>query len=176
MKRQKKSAFWLLRPLFMLFILPVLPLSGEMSQFSQADSSVLVKQLEVLAASGWVDTGIEVKEGEKYIFKASGTISLQKGNPIANCGPEGLDLQTVQQPLTDRNLGALVGKLVKVLGVRKDEETGEEIREEVTRVFFIGPEAEVEMGLEGRLYLGTNDDVYEDNEGKFVVSIFKRGS
>ena len=139
-----------------------------------SNENILVKQVEVLAASGWVDTGIEVKEGEKLIFQASGSISLQKGNPIANCGPEGLDLQTPQQPLSDRNLGALVGKVVKVLSIRIDEETGEEIKEEVVRVFYVGKEAEVEMLLEGRLFLGVNDNVYADNDGKFTVAILRK--
>ncbi|MGB9892840.1 MAG: hypothetical protein ACPLRA_00395 [Candidatus Saccharicenans sp.] len=130
--------------------------------------------MEVPAEMGWVDTGIEVKEGQKLEFKATGTISCQKGNPIANCGPEGLDLQTVQQPITDRNLGALIGKVVKVLSVTKNEETGEEIREEVTKVFYIGAGAEVEMPLEGQLYLGVNDNVYADNSGKFTVVIYKK--
>jgi len=155
-------------------MLSALIISGEEQQYTQEDNLTPVKEVEVLANLGWVDTEIDVKEGGVYVFQASGTISLQKGNPVADCGPEGLDLQTVQQPITDHNLGALVGKVVKVLQVRIDEETGEEIREEVTKVFFIGPQAEVNIALEGRLYLGINDNVYADNDGKFVVSIFKK--
>lgn len=173
MKLRKCKALWLLLILNIL-VLP-LAVSSEGFQLSTPlDSPLLIKQLEVPAALGWVDTGLDVKEGEKYEFKASGTISCQKGNPIASCGPEGLDLQTVQQPITNHNLGALVGKVVKVLSVTKDEETGEEIREEVSKIFFIGPRAEVEMTLEGRLYLGVNDNVYADNEGKFIVEIYRR--
>lgn len=131
------------------------------------------RQIEVPADAGWVDTGLEVKEGEVFEFVASGTISCQKGNLVANCGPEGLDLQTVQQPMTDKNLGALVGKVVKVISVSEDPDTGEEIREEVAKVFYIGERATVEMPLDGRLYLGVNDNVFADNEGKFLV-IFSR--
>lgn len=145
-----------------------------LGSFPTVENRVLVKQIEVPAAMGWVDTGLEVKEGDKFEFLASGTISCQKGNPIANCGPEGLDLQTPQQPIPEKNLGALVGKVVKVLSVTKDEKTGEEIREEVFKVFYIGTEAEAEMPLEGQLYLGINDNVYADNDGKFMVSIFKK--
>jgi hypothetical protein len=160
--------------LALLLIAPLMMFSDHFTSLLPGDSPLLLKELEVPAAAGWVDTGLAVKEGEKYEFKASGTISCQKGNPVANCGPEGLDLQTVQQPLTDRNLGALIGKVVKVIGVRKDEETGEEIKEEVEKVFYIGEKAEVEMPLEGQLYLGVNDNVYADNDGKFVVRIFKK--
>jgi len=163
--------------LFLVSLLSVfllLPLVRNLGSFPPVDNRILVKQIEVPAAMGWVDTGLEVKEGDKLEFLASGTISCQKGNPIANCGPEGLDLQTPQQPLSEKNLGALVGKVVKVLSVTKDEKTGEEIREEVFKVFYIGTGAEVEMPLEGQLYLGVNDNVYADNEGKFMVSIFKK--
>lgn len=140
----------------------------------QEEGLVLVKQIEVKAALGWVDTGVDVREGEWLVFRASGNISLQKGNPIAGCGPEGLDLQTPQQPLPDRNLGALVGKVVKVLSVTVDEETGEEVREEVSSVFYIGAGSEVQIPLEGRLYLGVNDNVYADNDGQFAVLILKK--
>ncbi len=140
----------------------------------KTESVPAIKQVEVPASAGWVDTGLEVMEGEKYEFIASGSISCQQGNPVASCGPEGLDLQTVQQPLPDHNLGALVGKVVKLISIRKEEDSGEEIREEVVRIFFIGPHSEVEMPLAGKLYLGVNDSVYADNDGKFNVSIFKK--
>lgn len=140
----------------------------------QEEGLVLVKQMEVKAALGWVDTGVDVREGDWVVFRASGSISLQKGNPIAGCGPEGLDLQTPQQPLPGRNLGAVVGKVVKVLSITVDEETGEEVREEVSSAFYIGAGSEVQIPLEGRLYLGVNDNVYADNDGQFVVLILKK--
>ncbi len=172
--REKASNFKglnFLRPVvsslfLILFLLPALS-SGQAAE----PQKEIKKQIEVPADTGWVDTGLEVKEGEVLEFVASGTISCQKGNPVASCGPEGLDLQTVQQPITDKNLGALVGKVVKVISVSKDPDTGEEKREEVVKVFYIGERATVEMPLEGRLYLGVNDNVYADNEGKFLVSL-----
>jgi len=166
------SFFLFTLPLFSAAAREIQPVAGQ----EQDEGLELVKQVEVNAALGWVDTGLDVKEGEKFIFRASGSISLQKGNPIASCGPEGLDLQTPQQPLPERNLGAAVGRVVKVLSVTKDEETGEEIREEVSAVFYIGPGGEVEITLEGRLYLGVNDNVYADNDGQFTVSIFRKKS
>ncbi len=148
---------------------PFLSFSQEM-----LNQKVITRQIEVLASAGWVDTGLEVKEGEVFEFLASGTISCQTGNPIANCGPEGLDLQTVQQPIPDKNLGALVGKVVKIVSVTKDPETGEEIKEEMVKFFYIGEKATVAMPMEGRLYLGVNDNVYGDNDGKFLVRINRK--
>jgi len=156
----------------LLYLLPAI--FNHLVWGQNTESVPAVKQVEVPGSAGWVDTGLEVMEGEKYEFIASGSISCQQGNPVAICGPEGLDLQTVQQPLPDHNLGALVGKVVKLIAVRKDEDRGEEIREEVVRLFFIGPHSEVEIPLAGKLYLGVNDSVYADNDGKFNVSIFKK--
>ncbi|MDI6845696.1 MAG: hypothetical protein QME28_06115 [Candidatus Saccharicenans sp.] len=165
------------RVFIFIFLLGAAQISGfpVLSESGQEELTP-VKLVEVKAELGWVDTGIEVKEGEKLVFRASGTISLQRGNPIAACGPEGLDLQSPQQPLPDRNLGALVGKVVKVISVTRDEETGEERREEVSTVFYIGAGTEVEITLEGKLYLGVNDNVYADNDGQFTVGIFKKKS
>ncbi|MDD8031775.1 MAG: hypothetical protein PHQ25_07220 [Acidobacteriota bacterium] len=156
------------------FIMLLVALAAPQEYFLDQEETILIKKIEIQANQGWVDTNIEVKEGEEFEFRASGKISLQIGNPIANCGPEGLDLQTPQQPLTDRNLGAVIGKVVKLLNVTLDEETGEEIREELTTYFYIGSASQVEMPLDGRLFIGVNDNVYADNDGLFVVSIYKK--
>jgi hypothetical protein len=131
-----------------------------------------VRNVTVMSSEGWADTGIEVFEGEVLLFQAEGVISLQEGNPIAYCGPEGYDLQTVQQPIRDRNIGALIGKVVKLLSVEVDEQTGEEIRHEQVEYFYIGKERKVTMPLTGHLYLGVNETVYGDNSGAFRVTVF----
>ena len=169
-KSGPRNSFLLLLWLFYSSV----PFLGSAAWGQKTESSLPVKQMEVSASSGWIETGLEVKEGERFEFVATGSISCQKGNPVANCGPNGLDFQTIQQPLTDQNLGALVGKVVKMIDIRKDKETGEEIREAVARVFLIGAHSEVEIPFEGKLYLGVNDSVYADNDGHFTVSVFKK--
>jgi len=131
-----------------------------------------VRNVTVMSSEGWADAGTEVYEGEVLLFKAEGVISLQEGNPIAYCGPEGYDLQTVQQPMRDRNIGALIGKIVRLLSIEVDEETGEEIRHEQVEYFYIGKERKVTMPLTGHLYLGINETVYGDNSGAFRVTVF----
>ena len=133
-----------------------------------------VKELVVPGNAGWVDTGIDVEEDEEYVFRSEGEISLQKGNPDAACGPDGADIQGLQQPLPDRNMGCLAGKVSQVLAVRTDEKTGDEIKDELARYFFIGREAAVVMPIRGRLYVGVNENVLRDNDGEFRVAIFKR--
>jgi len=146
------------------------------AQEPQAAERALVKKIVVPANAGWVDTGLDVLPGEEYFFKAGGEISLQKGNPSASCGPAGLDLVTVQQPVPDQNLGALIGKVAQLIGVRRDEDTGEEVRDEIAAYFFIGVENSLSAPLKGRLYLGVNEDVVKDNSGEFTVEVFRRKS
>ncbi|HVP90703.1 MAG TPA: hypothetical protein VMS75_05735 [Terriglobales bacterium] len=134
----------------------------------------LVKKMAVPAAAGWVDTGLDVLPGQELYFKASGEISLQKGNPSANCGPAGLDLVTVQQPVPNQNLGALIGKIAQLIAVRRDEDTGDEVRDEVAEYVFIGAESGLAAPAKGRLYLGVNEDVVRDNGGEFTVLIYRR--
>ncbi len=136
---------------------------------------VLLKTLPVPAAAGWVDTGLDVEAGQELIFRASGQITLQTGNPEADCGPAGVDIRSMQQPVMDHNLGALVGKVSYLIGTRRDEESGEEIRDEIVRVLFIGAENTCLMPLTGRLSLGVNENVVKDNGGEFSVSVWRRG-
>lgn len=128
-------------------------------------------KITVPAGSAWTDTGLDVEEGEEVGFSARGTISLQSGNPEAFCGPQGLELFTVQQPLRDKNLGALIGRVYRLISVEKDKETGEEIRHELAELFYIGPESRVLMPLQGRLQLGINENLVGDNVGEFVVLV-----
>ncbi len=123
----------------------------------------------------WTDTGIEVVQGQAIEFDAEGMISLQKGNPQADCGPDGYDLRTVQQPLTDRNLGSLIGKVVIAVTLIKDKKTGDEKIDEAAELFPIGARNRVEMPAKGRLFLGVNELVIGDNAGQFMVTIVTGG-
>ena len=127
----------------------------------------------VLSQQSWTDTGYRVLEGQEIQFQASGVISLQKGNPIAfPCGPEGLSMLTLQKPLREENIGSLIGKVVQLVGIDVDENTGEETRIERESLFFIGAKKRVRIPLSGRLYFGINELVVEDNDGVFNVLYF----
>lgn len=135
-----------------------------------------VKEIVVPGDAGWVDTGLDVEEGEELFFRSEGEICLQRGNPDAACGPDGADIQGLQQPLPGWNLGALVGKVAQVMSVRTDEKTGQEVRDELVRYFFIGHEQSVATPVRGRLFIGVNENVVKDNDGEFRVAIFKKAS
>jgi hypothetical protein len=129
------------------------------------------RTIHVVGNVAWTDSGIDVVQGQELTFEAEGRLSLQKGNPEAECGPDGYDLRTVQQPLTERNLGALIGKVVVSVTVIKDERTGEEKTEEVAELFFIGAKNRVAMPTRGRLFLGINELIVGDNAGEFTVLV-----
>jgi hypothetical protein len=132
------------------------------------------KAIVVEATAGWVDTGFDIEAGEELRFLASGEIDLQRGNPGAVCGPEGIDLITVDQPVPDANLGALIGKVAQLVAARVDEDSGLEIRDEIFALFLIGEERSVTAPFKGRLYLGINENVVNDNGGGFSVAVIRR--
>ena len=86
----------------------------------------------------------------------------------------GLDVQTVQQPLQGRNLGAFVVRIAQLISITKDEKTGEETRNEIVRFVYVGAEATIQMPIAGRLYLGLNEDVVGDNAGELGVEVWRR--
>jgi len=131
-----------------------------------------VSKIVILGNVDWTDTGLEVKEDQDIYFSAQKQISLQRGNPMAWCGPDGMDRKTMQQPISDRNIGALIGKVVWLISIEVDEETGEEIRHEIIEKFYIGSADQVRMPISGRLFLGINENVVGDNSGEFEVIIY----
>lgn len=133
-----------------------------------------VARFTVPAHIPWTDTGLEVAEGEEFHVRVSGNVSLQKGNPMAFCGPEGLNVKTVQQPLQDRNLGAFIARIAQLVSITKDEETGEETRNEIVKLVFIGTEGTIRIPLAGRLYLGLNENVVGDDTGEFTAEIWRK--
>ncbi len=128
--------------------------------------------IKIPANVSWTDSGLDVSEGQEITFKASGEISLQKGNPMASCNPDGYNLKTIQQPLQDKNIGALIGKVSQLISISIDEETGEEIRNEIFKVFFVGLENRVSMPMSGRLLLGINENIVGDNDGEYTVLVY----
>ncbi|NTV81113.1 MAG: hypothetical protein HGA24_06785, partial [Candidatus Aminicenantes bacterium] len=101
---RRRAAFALAAALALADIVLARPIPRTQDQVVPAPQTE--QAVVVPAASGWVDTGIDVGPGEELVFRASGEISLQKGNPEAVCGPGGLDLVTVEQPVPQASLGA----------------------------------------------------------------------
>ncbi|MCP2520807.1 M48 family metallopeptidase [Candidatus Aminicenantes bacterium AC-335-K20] len=116
----------------------------------------LEKVLNVPGNVAWFDTQIDLEDNQEIVIEALGEICLQKGNPKAWCSPEGLPIKTLQQPLPDENLGALIGKI------------GEESQD----YFLIGSKNKIKVLKGGRLFLGVNEELISDNAGAFIVKIY----
>ena len=172
LKRGKKEGFFVL--LVALALWPIF--AHSFCQEAAPSGFELVKKILVVGSTAWTDTGLDVQKGQEHYFRATGTVSLQKDNPVASCGPEGLNLRTMQQPLPDRNLGALIGKVREKVEVSEDKQTGEKTSREIGEVFFIGKDNWIFCPSAGRLLLGVNENVSGDNEGGFEVKIYARKS
>ena len=170
LRKTNRAKFWI----FLVAVLVFVPLTLSLQKQEPEGLKFVAGRVYRLIAQRneqWTDTGYDV-EGEKTLsFSASGGISLQVGNPMAYCGPDGYDMKTIQQPIKDKNIGALIGKVVLLISIEVDEETGEETRNEMVEIFYIGSNRIVSMPISGRLFLGINEDVAGDNSGRFTVDI-----
>ncbi len=147
---------------------------GPQDQVPATPAAPFEKTVAVGGDAGWVDTAVDVSAGDALHFAATGEIDLQKGNPEAVCGPGGIDLITVDQPVPNANLGTLIGKLAQTVVKRVDEESKIETTDEVFILFVVGADGTFTAPFKGRIYLGVNENVLKDNGGAFSVVIVRR--
>ena len=107
---------------------------------------------EIQGHEDWFDTGLTVRRGERYVFKTTGAIKIEpNGQSLSADGQPGMRNNTYPVPT------ALCGTLIAKIG------NG--------RPFVLGTNGlPVTMMLNGRLMLGINDDILEDNSGAFTVT------
>ena len=115
------------------------------------------REFEVKGDPPWLDTGLDVRQGDLIRVSASGTIRMSK---YRESGPDGvarewLDLLRIF-PLNDANVGALLGRVGD-----SDE----------SRPFLIGSGRESKAVTGGRLFLGINEPEKERAEGSFHVKV-----
>jgi hypothetical protein len=119
--------------------------------------SQLLQEREVPADNEWTDTGIDLLEGDTLRVTADGTIHYTS---TKTCGPNGGEREWRDLiralPVNDVGRGALIG-LIGQAGVATP--------------FYIGAEAEFTVEKSGRLFLGINDDNYQNNSGRFSARI-----
>lgn len=109
--------------------------------------------LVVSGRQAWTPTGIMVRRGEVLTFNTTGEIQLSTDtNDVA--GPAGARSQryTANSPLPRNFAGALIARVGN-------------------QVFPIGDLTTMAMPAAGQLFLGINDDGFEDNAGEFRVEI-----
>lgn len=112
------------------------------------------RRVNVTAREPWTDTGIDVRQGQQIYFTADGEVRWGSNRRDGADG-ERNSPSNPNRPLPDRPAAALIGRI----GDRND-------------VFFIGADpGPFRVRSSGRLYLGINDDVFEDNTGNLRVTV-----
>ena len=112
------------------------------------------RELDVSARMPWTDTGIQVRAGQALYFVADGQVRWGRDR---RDGPEGESgsPRNANRPIPSRPGAALIGRI------------GDDAP------FFIGNDQEpIRARSSGPLFLGINDDVFEDNSDAFKVTIY----
>ena len=123
---------------------------------SDRPSGMRERSIVVSADVAFIDTGIDVRSGQTIYFRASGQV---RWGPNRKDGPEGEknSPENRARPMPNRPAAALIGK----------------IGEYSSDYFLVGSdEGATRMRGSGRLFLGINDDVLDDNSGNFRVIVY----
>jgi len=114
------------------------------------------RQAMVAANIPWTDTNIDVQAGQDIYFDAGGDV---RWRPDRRDGPAGEQNSPTNpnRPIPNRPAGSLIGR----------------VGGSSTDYFFIGAiRGPFRMRSSGRLFLGVNDDVLQDNSGAFRVVVY----
>jgi PA-IL-like protein len=112
------------------------------------------RTVDVSLGSNWVDSGVDVRRGERVRVDATGTIYAGR----SRITPVGLRTTDPNAPLPRAAAGALIG----VIGNESD-----------SPIIEIGAGREFVADRDGRLYLTANRSSYTDARGAFSVRIRK---
>jgi hypothetical protein len=118
-------------------------------------SGLRERTVNVFANVAWTDTGIDLRSGQTVAFEATGEVTW---GPSRRDGPAGErnSPSNPNRPMPNRPGAALIGRV----GAGMD-------------YFFVGDDAgQIRVRGGGRLYLGINDDVLNDNRGAFRVVVY----
>jgi hypothetical protein len=127
--------------------------------------SLATLQFDVEAAKEWMDTKLDLRQGEKLRITATGKITYpaDKKHPDGRTfGPEGMargfDDLIHEYPVTDAGHGSLIGRLGSDDGAQ---------------AFAVGKSLEYEAPVGGRLFFGINQSLKDAGsaQGNFQVKI-----
>ena len=114
--------------------------------------------MTVEANQPWTPTGLMVQKGQRFSFSASGAIQLSPNqNDAAGPGGSNSGRRAAGAPLPRMLAGQLIAKI---------GDNG--------RPFPLGTNTTMTMPASGQLFLGINDDGFQDNTGSFQVTISRR--
>jgi hypothetical protein len=125
--------------------------SGSNANLSAATGS----GISVNPKQAWTSTGMTVRRGEVLTFNASGEVQLSgDASDVATAFGSKSGRKAPNAPLPNVLAGALIGRI----GTNGQP-------------FAIGSGVSVPMPAAGQLFLGINDDGFEDNQGEIRVDI-----
>ena len=102
----------------------------------------------------WIDTGINVRAGETIIVSADGQIRLSRNNrDFATAAGSTQGRRIAGSPIPSAPAGALLMRIGNMSPM------------------FVGDNRTIRAARGGRLYLGVNDDYFDDNTGQFNVTV-----
>jgi hypothetical protein len=130
---------------------------GAIDPGSGRPQGMLRRDVEVRARQPFTDTGIRVRSGQLIYIEASGEIRWGRGG--REDGPDGEKNSPVNngRPIPAAAAAALIGRV------------GDDNRD----LFLVGgDQGPFRMRAGGTLYLGINDDTFQDNNGSFRVVIY----
>lgn len=111
----------------------------------------------VSARQAWTPTGLQVRRGDVLTFNATGEVQLSADtNDVATAHGAKSQRYAVNSPLPRNFAGALIGRVGR-------------------NVFPIGNQSTITIPATGELFLGINDDGFDDNNGEFRVEVGRRG-
>jgi hypothetical protein len=112
----------------------------------------------VSAKTPWTPTGITVRRGEQITFNTTGEIQLSTAaDDVAGSAGAKSQRYATNAPLPRAFAGALIARVGN------------------GAPFPIGNQTSVTMPAAGQLFLGINDDGFEDNAGEFRVEVGRQG-
>jgi hypothetical protein len=119
-----------------------------------AGTDVPSGDIRVEANRDWTDTGITVRRGERLMVNARGDIMIGTGLSSGVNGTPAVN--TGNYPVKNAAAGALIGRVGN------------------SAPFLIGSQTQVTMPANGRLFLGVNDDHFQDNSGNYAVGVARQ--
>jgi hypothetical protein len=112
----------------------------------------------VSARTPWTPTGLTVRRGEVLTFNTTGEIQLSTAaDDVASSAGAKSQRYATNSPLPRAFAGALIARIGN------------------GAPFPIGNQTSVAMPAAGQLFLGINDDGFDDNAGEFRVEIGRQG-
>jgi hypothetical protein len=115
--------------------------------------------ISVSPRQAWTSTGLTVRKGEVLSFNTSGEVQLSgDANDVAAPAGSKTGRRATGAPLPTALAGALIARIGN------------------GQAFAIGNQTTVTMPAAGQLFLGVNDDGFDDNQGEFRVDIQRSAS